>query len=108
MYVDPSKYPAAAGHAKDAIASGKPDVLTVDRTGASGRRADALKGTPPKAGTDRDEFPPAVTKEGGAGASVQRIPSGDNRGAGASIGQQIKDVPDGGQIKIKVEPKPEK
>jgi hypothetical protein len=107
VYVDPTKYPAAADHAKDAIASGKPDVLTVDRPGARGRRADALKGTATKADADRDEYPPAVTKEGGAGASVKPIPSGDNRGAGASVGQQIKKVPNGSQIKIKVEPKPQ-
>lgn len=50
--------------------------------------------------------PPAVTKEGGSGADVKDIPSGDNRGGGASVGQQIRDVPDGGQIKIRVEPKP--
>jgi RHS repeat-associated protein len=106
VYIDPSKYPASAGHAGDAIAAGKPDVLTVNRPGSADNRADAMSGTKPQAGADRDEYPPAVTKEGGAGASVRPIPPGDNRGAGGSLGQQIKDVPNGGQIKINVRPKP--
>jgi RHS repeat-associated protein len=39
VYIDPNKYPASAGHAADAQATGQPDVLTVDRGGASGRRS---------------------------------------------------------------------
>jgi RHS repeat-associated protein len=106
VYIDPDKYPASAGHAVDAQAAGQPDVLTIDRTGASGRRADAAAGHSTQPGTDRDEYPPAVTAEGGTGASVRNIPLSDNRGAGASVGQQIRDVPDGGQIRIKPEKKP--
>jgi hypothetical protein len=48
-----------------------------------------------------------VTAEGGKGASVRNIPSSDNRGAGASLGQQIKDVPNGGKVKVNIGPKPE-
>ena len=107
VYIDPNKHPAAAGHAADAQAGGQPDVLTVDRAGASDRRAAATAGHETQAGTDRDEYPPAVTAEGGRGASVRNIPSSDNRGAGASIGQQIKDVPNGSKIRIVPEtPKP--
>jgi len=107
VYIDPSKYPASAGHAADAQAAGHPDVLTVDRPGASDRRADATAGHATQPGTDRDEYPPAVTREGGAGASVQNIPSSDNRGSGASIGNQIRDVPNGGQIRVIPEKKPD-
>jgi RHS repeat-associated protein len=106
VYIDPNKYPASAGHVADAQANGKPDVLTVDRTGASGRRADATAGHATQPGTDRDEYPPAVTREGGAGASVQNIPSSDNRGSGASMGNQISDVPNGGQIRVIPQPPP--
>jgi RHS repeat-associated protein/uncharacterized repeat protein (TIGR01451 family) len=102
VYIDPKKYPEAAKHAQDAIKSGKPDVLTVDRSGAAGRRADALRGKPTRPGTDRDEYPPAFTKQGGADSSVRNIPPGDNRGAGSSIGHQTRDVPDGGQIRINI------
>lgn len=107
VYIDPSKYPAAAGHAADAQAAGHPDTLTVDRGGAADRRADATAGHATQSGTDRDEYPPAVTAEGGKGASIRDIPSSDNRGAGASMGQQIKDVPDGGKIRIVPSKKPQ-
>jgi hypothetical protein len=60
-----------------------------------------------QAGTDRDEYPPAVTAEGGAGASIRNIPPGDNRGAGASLGNQIRDVPNGGKIRIVIGTPPE-
>ena len=102
VYIDPKKYPEAARHAEDAIKSGKPNVLTVDRPGAPGRRADALRGKPTRPGTDRDEYPPAFTREGGANSSVRNIPPGDNRGAGSSIGHQTRDVPNGGQIRINI------
>jgi RHS repeat-associated protein len=105
VYIDPAKYPASAGHAADAIKAGQPDVLTVNRPGADANRAAATAGHPTQPTTDRDEYPPAVTAEGGAGASVKNIPSSDNRGAGGSLGQQIKDVPNGGQIKVNIGPK---
>ncbi|MGH9568102.1 MAG: NucA/NucB deoxyribonuclease domain-containing protein, partial [Candidatus Angelobacter sp.] len=104
--IDPNKHPASAGHAADAINAGKPDVLTVDRGGSDSRRAAATGGHQTEPKKDNDEYPPAVTAEGGEGASVRSIPSSDNRGAGGSLGQQIKDVPDGGQIKINIRPKP--
>jgi RHS repeat-associated protein len=107
VYIDPSKYPASARHAADAQKSGQPEVLTVDRSGADARRAAATAGHGTQTGTDRDEYPPAVTAEGGKGASVRNIPSSDNRGAGASLGQQIKDVPNGGKVKVNIGPKPE-
>jgi RHS repeat-associated protein len=101
VVIDGSKYPESAQHAADAQKAGQPDTLTVDRTGAKQNRRDATSGTPKTSGKDRDEYPPAVTQEGGNGASVRPITPGDNRGAGASIGNQIKDVPNGGKIKIK-------
>lgn len=48
---------------------------------------------------DRDEAPPAVI-DTGEKASVKLISSGDNRGAGASIGQQLRKVKDGEKVKI--------
>jgi hypothetical protein len=108
VYIDPNKYPAAAGHVADAQAAGQPAVLDVDRTGAANNRAAATAGYPTQPGTDRDEYPPAATSQGGAGASVQNIPSSDNRGAGASFGNQIRDVPNGGQIRVIPQPPPAK
>jgi hypothetical protein len=85
VYIDPTKYPAAAGHAADAQAAGHPEVLTVDRGGAADRRAQATAGQATEAGKDRDEYPPAVTAAGGKVANRKTIPSSDNRGAGASV-----------------------
>ena len=51
---------------------------------------------------DRDESPPAIFKEGGKGSSVKHIPSGDNRSAGAQIGNQLKGVKDGACVEIKI------
>jgi RHS repeat-associated protein len=102
--VSESKYPESAGHIKDAQESGKPSTLTIDRSGANARRSEAMKGNKPQAGKDRDEYPPAMFKEGGAGSSVRRINPGDNRGAGACIGAQCRGLPDGTQVDIKVVP----
>lgn len=98
--VDADKYPESAKHLEDAGAVGKP--LTVDRGGAAKRRREALKGVEPVPGFDRDECPPAVFEEGGAGSSVRPVPPGDNRGAGASIGNQLKGVKDGEKVVIKI------
>lgn len=77
-------------------------MLTVDRAGAAVRRRQALQGVQPSTGKDRDEYPPAMFKEGGSGSSVRHIDPSDNRAAGACIGAQCRDLPDGTQIKIQV------
>jgi hypothetical protein len=106
VYIDPNKTPQTADHVKDAQASGQPDVLTVQRPGADDRRADAQRGTPTVPGQDRDEYPPATTAEGGAGASIRHVGSSDNRSAGSSLGNQIRNLPDGTKIKVNVSKKP--
>ena len=83
----------------DAIKSGKSNEGKVDRKGSAERRAENMKGTKTVKGKDRDEAPPAVIKTGEK-ASVRTISPSDNRGAGASIGQQLKGVPDGAKVKI--------
>ncbi|WP_423227658.1 NucA/NucB deoxyribonuclease domain-containing protein [Rodentibacter trehalosifermentans] len=49
---------------------------------------------------DRDEYPPAMFREGGKGASVKHISPSDNRGAGRCIGNQCKNLSDGDKVKI--------
>ena len=105
--VDANKHPESAQHIEDAQKAGKPGTLTVDRGGAKDRRRESLRGTPTTKGKDRDEYPPAVTKEGGKGASVRPISPRDNRGSGSSIGRQLRGVPNGTKIKIKVTRKTE-
>lgn len=103
IIINKSKYPESAKHIEDAQAAGKPAVLTIDRSGAAQRRQESLKDTPPVKGLDRDEYPPAMFKEGGTGASVRPIAPSDNRGAGACIGAQCRNLPDGTSVIIKTD-----
>lgn len=101
------KHPEAAAHIDEAQRLGEPTVLTMDRKNAAARRQEALRVVPrnEKSPTakDRDEYPPAITKEGGANSSVRYIDAGDNRGAGKSIEHQARDVPDGERIRVLVQ-----
>jgi len=99
-----SKYPQSAAHIRDAQRSGRPEVLTVDRPGAKANRKASLRGVPRRPGQDRDEYPPATFREGGAGASVRHISPGDNRGAGSSMRHQMTGVKDGEQVRLRVVP----
>lgn len=105
IYIDPVKYPEAAKHAKDAIDSGVPPTGVIDREGKNERRRENLKDVPKSPGKDRDEFPPAIVKPDG-GTSVRPIAPSDNRGAGGSLGQQTKDLPDGTTVVVKPETPP--
>ena len=95
-----NKYPESAKHIEGAIAKGHPDLLTIDRGGAKERRKASLKGIPTISGLDRDEYPPAMSKEGGKGASVRHIGQSDNRGSGSILSQQLREYPDGTKYKI--------
>jgi hypothetical protein len=97
-----TRHPQSAAHVSDALAAGRPSVLTIDRGGAAARRAQAMAGTPIRSGFDRDEYPPAMFLEGGDGASVRYVLPGDNRGAGSSIGWQCRELPDGSQVIVSV------
>ena len=103
VVVDSKKHPESAKHIKDAQNSGKPKVLTIQRKGKSKRRRSALKGIRTKKGSDRDEYPPAMFKEGGTGSSVRHINPSDNRGSGSCIGQQCRGMKDGQKVEIVVE-----
>jgi len=99
-----SKYPEAAKHMEDAIADGHPDVLTIDRAGAAGNRQASLSGIDKVPGLHLDEFPPAMFKEGGSGASVRPISPSQNTGSGASMGNQLRPYPDGTKVNIVITP----
>jgi hypothetical protein len=101
-----SQHPAAAEHIEHAQRHGQPTVLHVDRAGADARRRASIgtvnRETRPAKGYDRDEYPPAFTREGGSNSNVRFIPAGDNRGAGSTMRQQTKDVADGQKIRVLV------
>ena len=96
------RYPETAQHIKDAVASGKSSVCTIDRNGADKNRDESLKGIPTKKGYDRDEWPMAMCAEGGTGADIKYIKPSDNRGAGSWISNQLEDFPDGTKVEIVV------
>lgn len=99
-----SKHPQAAAHIEHAQRHGQPTVLNIDRAGASARRRESTGSVSlkyrPGPRYERDEYPPALTKQGGSGASVRLISPHDNRGAGSSMRAQTRDLPDGSKIRI--------
>jgi RHS repeat-associated protein len=101
--IDRSKYPETAKHVTDAQNAGYPQTLTVDRVGAKIRRGESLKGIEKVPNQQLDEYPPAMFIEGGAGSSVRPISPSDNMGAGASMGNQLRQYPDGTVIDLIVD-----
>lgn len=104
VLVSRRRYPDAAAHIDAAQRNGQPTVLQIDRKNAAARRTASIgtvnRNPKPRPGTDRDEYPPAFTREGGSGSNVRFIDAHDNRGAGASFRAQTKDLPDGSKIRV--------
>ena len=106
VIIQRSKHPEAAANIEHAQSNGQPTVLHVDRPGAGGRRAAATGrvnlNSKPAPHYERDEYPPAFTKEGGHNANVRFIDRHDNRGAGSTMRAQTRDLPDGSKIRVLV------
>ena len=85
-----SKYPETTDHISDAVAAGQPSLLHIDRADEDAHRDASLADYPPRTGYDRDEYPPAMSREGGAGADVRYIDPSDNRGAGSTMGNALE------------------
>lgn len=97
-----AKYGEAADHIADAQKTGHPNILTIARDGAPANRDAAIGGLPKVPGKQLDEYPPAMFKEGGMGASVRAIAAKDNMGAGACIGNACRGLANGEKVRIKV------
>jgi hypothetical protein len=97
-----SQYPETFGYIQDAINGGQPYIVTIQRDTAKLNRKLSLKDVKTMKAKDRDEWPMAMFKEGGEGASVRHINPSDNRGAGSSIGSILSDLPNGTKIKVEV------
>ena len=102
VVVDSRKYPQTAEHIKRAQKMGFSEYVTLDRNGTDERRKKSLKNVERNSWFDRDEWPMAVFREGGAGANVVHLEDKDNRGAGSSIGWQMRKIPDGARVRIRV------
>lgn len=88
-------YPNVLDHAADAVRAGRPRVLHIARGEATAHRRQSLRGIPTRPGQDRDEYPPAVSAEGGTGASVRYVASRENRASGARTGLALRGFCDG-------------
>lgn len=119
IVIDENKYPESAEHIEEAQSGTRwrgadpvpgreplPSEVTVDRPHADINRREALNGIPGRGGErlDRDEYPPAMFEEGGDGASVKYISASDNRGSGASMGNQARTfgLQNGDKVRIDV------
>lgn len=106
VIIQRSRHPEAANHIDHAQRQGQPTVLHIDREGASARRSASTgsvdRHRKPGPNYERDEYPPAFSREGGRNANVRYIDRKDNRGAGATMGAQTRDLPDGSRIRIVV------
>lgn len=102
VIVDSRKYPQTAEHIKMAQTMGFPEFVTLGRADAAERRKASLADVKTSPIYDRDEWPMAVFEEGGQGANVVYIEGRDNRGAGSSIGWQMRGFPDGSRVRVRV------
>jgi hypothetical protein len=88
LTISKARNPDLAAHIDDAQAAGQPSVLTRLQNAAqqNANRQSSLLGVPrAPSGMQLDEYPFASTHEGGAGASVRAIPSGQNSSQGALL-----------------------
>lgn len=102
IIVDSEKYPQTAEHIRFAIKKGMPEFVTLGRDAAEDRRKASLRGIKTRPEYDRDEWPMACFIEGGNGADICYIDRGDNRGAGSNIGQQMRGIPDGSVVRLRI------
>ena len=101
VVVDARRHPASAQHITAAVNMGAPETVILDRSTVRSNRTGNLRHKPPRREYDRDEYPCAVFREG-AGADVAYIPRGDNRGSGSSIRHQLRGVPNGARVRVRV------
>jgi hypothetical protein len=110
IYLYRSRWPQSSAHVVWAqTTGGKPKILTLMRVGQRQRRYSCTSKTTPSFVLDPagqpDEYPPAVSKEGGyPNCDVWDISASDNQGAGASMGDQLDAYADSQRFTIIVRP----
>jgi len=102
--LDNRKHWHVLDHAWDAIDAGAPSRLTLERDGADRRREVSTDDVPTARGYDRDEYPPAVSSQGGESADVRYVRSSENRSAGAVMGAQLRRFCDGQRFRYEHRP----
>ena len=97
-----AKYPQTTDHILDAIAAGEAALLHIDRADEALHRSQSLAPFPARSGYDRDEYPPAMSAEGGTGADVRYISPSDNRGAGSVMGNALHAYCEGQPFRFRI------
>lgn len=97
--VSRARWPHVADHVGD-VRRHYRRVLHIDRAGADANRDASLEGFPTRAGFDRDEYPPAVSREGGEGANVRYVPSSENRSQGSVMGHRLSPYCNGSHFRV--------
>lgn len=97
---DTGRYPHIVAHVRAAVRRGQPRTLHIERGAADRHRRAALAGIPTRRGYDRDEYPPAFSAEGGRGADVRYVLSGENRSSGWVMGQRTAAYCDGQAFRL--------
>lgn len=96
---DAGKIPCIAAHIRTAWQQGKPSLLTYDGGDNPERRArrnaacSAMRESIRKAGLidmECDEYPPAMSLEGGWNASVRAAPDNEQRSQGGTMGSFVR------------------
>lgn len=128
-YSPNSRYADILRHSFRARAHGYEEILHLDRAGAETNRDMALaevplwskllrrereailerQGDDPtewKAPHDRDEYPPALSQEGGGSSSVWYVDSSENRSAGSVMRVQLSGLKDGQCFRYERKPGP--
>jgi len=100
--VSRSRHPKSADHVERAQSAGQPKEVTIARPGAPDNRRESLAGIDTLSGYNRDEYPPAMFAEGGAGASVEYVLAANNRGSGSCLGHQCRGLPDDMKVLIEI------
>ena len=95
------RWPAIARHIT-AARRRYPAVLHIDRAGADENRQQSLAGIETRKGYDRDEYPPALSREGGKGADVRLVRSRENRSSGAYLGNRLRSYCNGQAFRLEV------
>jgi hypothetical protein len=92
------RWPNVADH----IADAQLGTLHLDRRHAERHRDASLRGVATRPGYDRDEQPPAVSREGGRGADVRLVPARENRSQGSAMGHRLRRFCDGQAFRLVV------
>jgi len=88
LILNGDQFPVPAANLEEANAVGVP--LPVNRDAAAANRQGALNGLQTIPGYDLDEAPPAMFRNPGDTVIVRPTPPAQNRGAGASLGNQAR------------------